>query len=146
MNDNIREMDPLRSENWAGVYSDVPEEVNAAVHLAYLRIRRHEMRRKRMVRSLAAAACAVIAVGACTAVISGRKGAESPDHVTTPVQEITLLQQEDIVYSSNDDNCFHVYAECPLAKENAVELQLVTALEFDKTICKTCGANAEIER
>lgn len=145
MNDNIRQMDPLRSENWAGIYADVPEEVNAAVRLAYLRIRRHEQRKKRMIRTLSFAACAVLAVGVCAAGLNGRKTADTPDRVASPVQEITVLQQTDTVYTSNDDPCFHVYASCSHAREKTVELQLVTALEFEKTLCETCGANVEIQ-
>lgn len=145
MNDKIREMDPLRSENWADVYQAVPDEVNVGVKLAFMRIRRREMRRKRMVRALAIAACAVLAVGVAGLSLGGRKTVDTPDRVSTPVQEITLLRQSDTVYTSNGDACFHVYASCPHAKGNAVQLQLVTAMEFEKTLCKTCGANVQLE-
>ena len=146
MNDNIRQMDPLRSENWAGVYKDVPEEVDAAVKLAFMRIRRHELRRKRMIRSLSLAACAVLAVGVCAVSLGNKKPADTPDRVAAPVQEITTLSLDDTVYSSNDDACFHVYESCSHAGEKTVKIQLVTALEFEKTLCETCGANVQIQK
>ena len=146
MDNNIREMDPLRSENWAGVYADVPEEVSAGVQLAFMRIRRHELRKKRMMRVVAAAACAVLAVGVCGLTLSGRKTVDPMDNVASPVVETTLLRLTDTVYSSNSDACFHVHAACPHVGENAVDLQLVTALEFEKTLCPTCGVNVKIEK
>jgi len=145
MNNNIREMDPLRGENWAGVYADVPGEVNAGVQLAFMRIRRHELRKKRAARAVAIAACAVLAVGVCGVSLRGRQTVDQLDNVASPVVEMVTLKQTDTVYSSNDDPFFHVHAACPHAGENAVDLQLVTALEFEKTLCETCGANVRIE-
>jgi len=142
---NIRQMDPLRGENWAGVYADVPKELNEGVQLAFARIRERERRRKRLVRMASIAACALLAVGACALGFRGREGVDSPDHVTTQVAEVTVLKGGDSVYASNGDGCFHVYASCPLAGETAVELPLVTALEFEKTLCATCGVNVRIE-
>jgi hypothetical protein len=146
MNNNIREMDPLRRENWAGLYADVPEEVSAGVKLAYMRIRRHEERKRRMVRLLSAAACAAIVLGVCTLTIGSRKTIDPQDRVASPVVETVVLQLNDTVYSSNSDTLFHVHAECPHAGERLVDLQLVTALEFEKTLCTTCGANVQIEK
>ena len=141
---NIRETDPLRSENWAGVYADVPEEVDIGVRLAFARIRRREMRKKQIMRISAVAACALIAVGVCLTTIGGSKTAPVPDNVASPVAESTVISADDTVYAANDDEFFHVHAACPHVKENAVELPLVTALEFEKEICKTCGANVKI--
>ena len=146
MNDNIREMDPLRSENWAGVYADVPEEVSAGVKLAYMRIRRYEMRKKRIMRAAAIAACAVLAVGVCSFSLSGRKTVDPPDYVASPAVETTVLTLSNTVYTSNSDACFHVYASCPHAGERSVDLQLVTALEFQKILCETCGVNVQIQK
>lgn len=146
MNDHIRQMDPLRSENWAGVYQNVPKEVDAAVKLAFVRIRRHEQRKKRMIRTLSLAACTVLAVGVCAVSLRGRTVPDTPDRVAAPVKEITILSLNDTVYSSNDDACFHVYENCSHAGGKTVKLQLVTALEFEKTLCETCGANVQIEK
>lgn len=142
---NIRQMDPLRSENWAGVYADVPEEVEIGVKLAFSRIRRREMLRRRVVRIASVAACAALVVGVCAVSISGRKTVEPPDRVAAPTAGITVLTKNDTVYASNADACFHVHESCPLAGENAVSLPLVTALEFEKTLCETCGVNVRIE-
>ena len=42
-------------------------------------------------------------------------------------------------------DCFHVHGECPEASDTAVQLPLVTALEFEKTLCPVCGVNVQIE-
>jgi len=139
------EYDTLRGENWAGVYADVPEAVDVGVKLAFVRIRRREQRRKNMVRGLAFAACAALAVGVCALVIDGRQTPDVPDNVAALPVEKLVLAQTDTVYASMADAHFHVYADCPHAGETAVALQLMTALEFEKEICGVCGVNAVIE-
>ena len=142
---NIRELDPLRRENWSQVYADVPEEVDLGVRLAFARIRRHEMRKKRTIRILSAAACIALAVGVCAAGLSSRKTTDPTDVVAAPPVEKLVLCADDIVLSSAGDPCFHVYSACSHVGETAVELPLVTALEFEKTLCETCGVNAVIQ-
>ena len=140
----IREMDPLRREDWANVYSDVPEEVNIGVKLAFARIRRREARRKKIVRIAACAAALALTVGVCSLAL-GRRQTDAPDRVSVPVADARILTGGDIVYASNGDDCFHVHGECPEASETAVQLPLVTALEFEKTLCPVCGVNVQIE-
>ena len=141
---NIKEMDPLRRENWAELYSAVPDEVDAGVKLAFARIRRREQRRKQIVRAAACAACIALVAGVSVFALTGRQEPDAPDRVAEGVAAAKLISGSDVVFASRDDACFHIPAGCPSAKGNAVELQLVTALEFEKKLCGVCGANVQI--
>ena len=135
----IEEFDAMRNENWDGVYADVPQSVNEGVHLAFERIRAHERRRKQTFRliSMAACLCVVLGVGA----VALRRGpADAPDRVAAPITETRILARDELVHASKEDGCFHVRPDCEKALGETVELQLMTALEFEKSLCPACGA------
>lgn len=143
MND-MHQTDSLRNENWAGVYAQTPDAVTLGVKLAFVRIRERERRRRRVLRIASAAACMAIVAGLCAASFSAKRGSQLPDQVLSPVSEARTLCAEDVVYAANDDPCFHVYENCPCISPNAVSLPLMTAQEFGKTLCESCGANVQI--
>lgn len=135
----IEEFDSLRNEEWDKVYADVPPSVNEGVQLAFERIRAYERRRKQGLRliSIAACLCVVLGVGA---VALRSAPAKAPDRVAAPISESRILARDEIVYASKEDACFHVRGDCPKAQGENVELQLMTALEFEKKLCDECGA------
>ena len=135
----IEEFDALRSENWDGVYRDVPPSVSEGVQLAFERIHAHERRRKQGLRliSMVACLCVVLGVGA----VALRHGpADAPDRVAAPITETRILARDEIVHASRIDTCFHVKQDCTKIQGETVELQLMTALEFEKSLCPECGA------
>lgn len=139
----IEEFDALRNENWDGVYADVPQSVNEGVQLAFARIRAHERRRKQTFRliSMAACLCVVLGVGA----VALRSGpADAPDRVAAPVTELRILPRDEIVHASKADACFHIKPDCSKIEGETVELQLMTALEFEKRLCPACGAGVAL--
>ena len=79
------------------------------------------------------------------AVILLRIGAGAPDRVVPLAPEPVLLDDDSEVFASRADECFHVRADCPRIEGEAVALKLVTAVEFEKTLCPACGANARVE-
>lgn len=139
----IEEFDVLRNENWDSVYADVPQSVHEGVQLAFERIHAHERRRKQTFRliSMAACLCIVLGVGA----VALRSGpADAPDRVASPVTDIRILTRDEAVYASKTDAYFHIKKNCPAAQGEDVELQLMTALEFEKKLCTACGAGVAL--
>jgi len=135
----IEEFDALRKENWDGVYADVPQSVHEGVQLAFARIHARERRRKQTFRliSMAACLCVVLGVGA----VALRRGpADAPDRVAAPITQSRILARDEIVHASMQDACFHVRPDCEEIQGETVELQLMTALEFEKSLCPECGA------
>lgn len=138
----IDQFDDLRNENWSQVYGDVPDCVNEGVQLAFARIRIHERRRKNAVRTLAMAACFVLVFGAAGLML--RRDPDSTDRVAAPQVELRTLSYDSSVYAAQADPYFHVHERCSGAMAEQVKLQLVTALEFQKEICPSCGANVQL--
>lgn len=139
----IDEFDALRNENWDGVYADVPQSVNEGVQLAFARIRAHERRRKQTFRLISIAACLCIALG--VGAVALRSGpADAPDRVASPVTELKVLARDEVVHASKVDACFHIKADCSKIEGEAVELQLMTALEFEKSLCPACGVGVAL--
>ena len=136
------EIDALRNEKWSGVYGDVPDSVSAGVQFAFARIRALERRKKIIVRVAACAACMAIVLGAGGAVLGGK--GDSPDRIAAPVAQAKLLSHDSIVHAARADGCFHVYSGCSAAMAEQVEVQLVTALEFEKKLCPVCGVNVQL--
>jgi len=138
----IDEFDALKNADWSGVYRDVPQSVNEGVQMAFARIRAHERRRRFTLRMISVAACLCVLVGT-GAMVLGRNR-HSADRVAAPVTELPVLTSESIVYASLNDPCFHVHAGCSRIQGEAVELQVITAMEFEKELCTGCGANVQI--
>ena len=136
--------DPLRDLNWASVYADVPEDFDPSVRLAFQRIRIHERRKKHIIRFSACAAAAVLCIGFGAWQLTKREVA--PDQVSPVLAAPTVVTLNTPVFSTKDDPCLHVDAACPNTIENEVQIQLVTALEFDKTPCSACCANVQFEK
>ena len=120
----------LRSCDWQRVWEKTPECVTDGMHAAFDRIHAREVRRK--------LALGITAYGVRTR-LSNRL-----DHVAQPEIEALVLTQDSEVFAANADPCFHLHADCPQADGNCVTLKLVSALEFDKTLCPVCGANVVI--
>lgn len=139
----MNEDDALRNEKWADVYADVPQAVQLGVQHAFKRIRAREKMRRRTVRTLACAACLVLIVGATGLFL--RPGVDAPDRVAAPNVEFKTLNTHDVVYAAPADVCFHLRPDCSNAMAEQVELQLETALEFQKTLCPVCGINVRLE-
>lgn len=139
----IDEFDALRREDWGEVYADVPQTVNEGVQLAFERIRAYERRRKQGLRliSIAACLCVVLGVGA---VALRSNPVKAPDRVAAPLTDVYILARDETVYASKADACFHVKADCAKAQGETVELQLMTALEFEKNLCAECGAGVAL--
>ena len=135
--------DPLRDLNWASVYSDVPEDFDPAVRIAFQRIRSHERRKKNIIRFTACAAAAAVFAGVGLWQMGKREVA--PDQVNVVLASPTIVTRNTPVFSTKDDPYLHVDAACPNTIENEVELQLVTALEFEKTPCPDCCVNVQFE-
>lgn len=135
----IEEFDALRKENWDDVFADVPQSVNEGVQLAFERIHAYERRRKQGLRliSIAACLCVVLSVGAVA--LRGAP-AKAPDRVAAPITETRILARDELVHASMGDPCFHVRTDCEKIQGETVELQLMTALEFEKSLCPVCGA------
>ena len=138
----MNELDDLRNEAWSEVYADVPDSVQTGVQFAFMRIRAREKRRRTALRALACAACLALVIGAAGFML-GRE-ADAPDRVAAPNVELRTLKSDDIVYAARADACFHVRADCSEAMAEQVELQLITALEFEKKLCPVCGANVAL--
>ena len=138
-----KQKDPLRDLNWASVYSDVPEDFDPAVRLAFQRIRSHERRKKNIIRFTACAAALAVFAGIGLWQIGKRETA--PDRVGIVLAAPTVITPDTHVFSTKDDPCFHVDAACPKTIENEVEIQLLTALEFEKTPCPDCCINVQFE-
>ena len=139
-----KQKDPLRDLNWASVYSDVPEDFDPAVRLAFQRIRVHERRKKNIIRITACAAALAVCAGIGAWQLGRREIA--PDHVDVVLAAPEIIAMDAPVFSTMDDPHLHIDAGCPQMIENEVELQLQTALEFEKTPCPVCCANAEFEQ
>lgn len=133
------ERDMLKDLDWSKVYTEVPDSVSAGVQYAFMRIRRREKQRRMILRVSAAAAC--VAFAAALGGFMFRGSGDSPDLVASPEMELRVLAMGDRVYAARADDYFHIHAACPSAMAEQVELQLVTALEFDKQKCGVCGAN-----
>lgn len=135
--------DPLRELNWAAVYSAVPEDFDPAVRLSFQRIRAHERRKKNVIRFTACAAAVAVCAGIGVWQLGKREIA--PDQVDVVLAAPEVIAMDTPVFSTKDDPYLHIDAACPQAVENEVEIQLVTALEFEKTPCPACCANAVFE-
>lgn len=140
--EHLNELDALKNENWADVYADVPASVHAGVEFAFMRIRARERRRQTAVRFMACAACLTVVIGAAGWMLGREMNA--PDRVAAPDVELRMLKKDDIVYAARADAYFHVRSDCSGSMAEQVELQLVTALEFEKELCSVCGANVRI--
>ena len=136
--------DPLRDLNWASVYSDVPEDFDPAVRIAFQRIRIYERHKKNIIRFAACAAAVAVFAGVGLWQMGRREIA--PDQVNVVLASPTVITLDTPVFSTKDDPCLHVDAACPEAIENEVELPLITALEFEKTPCPGCCVNVQFER
>ena len=130
--------DFLKDLDWSGVYANVPESVSAGARYAFLRIRQREKKRRFVIRSLSAAAAVVLMLG--VGVFALRSPGKAPDIVAAPEISVHILQNSDHVYAARADDYFHIRSDCSAAMAEQVELQLVTALEFDKEKCMICGA------
>ena len=141
----IDEFDALKTLDWSGLYKDVPRSVNDGVQFAFARIRAREKRRRQVVRMLSAAACLCILLGAGAAVLlQGREGTNAPDIVAAPEAQLQTLAGDALVTASMEDPCFHIRSDCARIRGNAVELQLRTALEFEKQLCPECGGDVRL--
>jgi len=134
----IDEFDALRNENWDGVYGDVPPAVNEGVQLAFERIHAYERRCRQGLRLISIAACLCVALGV-GAVVLRSGAAKAPDRVASSITEKRILARDETVYASKEDACFHVRTDCAQIQGETVELQLMTALEFEKSLCGECG-------
>jgi len=139
-----KQKDPLRDLNWASVYSGVPEGFDPAVRTAFQRIRNYERRRKNIIRFAACAAAVAVCAGIGIWQLGRREIA--PDQVDVVLAAPTVIAMDTPVFGTKDDPYFHAYAACPKTIENEVEIQLVTALEFEKTPCPDCCANVQFEK
>ena len=137
MRENDRDM--LRDLDWSKVYASVPGAVDDGVRVAFLRIRQRRMRRQKALRWVACAACLVLLVGAAALFLNREENA--PDRVIPLAPEMTALDSDAEVYASREDAHFHTRMDCPRIEGEAVALKLVTAMEFEKTVCPDCGAN-----
>lgn len=135
--------DPLRNLNWASVYSEVPEDIDPAIRIAFQRIRSHERRKKNIIRFTACAAAVALFAGVGLWQMGKREIA--PDQVNVVLASPTVVTSTSTVFATRNDPYLHVYLSCPKTIENEVELQLVTALEFEKTPCPDCCANVHFE-
>ena len=142
------ERDMFRDLDWTKVYAKPSSAVSDAAGIAYLRIRQHELRRQRKLRTLrrmaGAAACVALIVGAAVFILHEKGG--SPDHVVPLASDVLVLRENDEVYASRADEYFHMRTDCPKVMGAHVALKLVTALEFEKELCPDCGANYRVER
>lgn len=138
----IDEFDALKNENWSQLYAEVPPCVNEGVQLAFARIRARERRRRATVRTLALAACLVLVFGAAGMML--RRDPDTTDRVAAPQVELRSLNYDSNVYAAQADPYFHVHSRCSAAMAEQVKLQLVTALEFQKEICPSCGGNVQL--
>lgn len=136
------ERDPLRALDWRSVYGEVPDSVRAGAEEALARVRARARRRMRAWRALGAAACLLIVLGAGLFGLSGKR--DAPDRVISPAAEIPPLKLSDVVYAGPEDPCFHLRADCPSAAGAQAALELVTALEFEKSACPLCCAEARL--
>ena len=138
-----KQKDPLQDLNWASVFSDVPEDFDPAVRLAFQRIRTHERRKKNIIRFTACAAALAVFAGFGLWQMGKREIA--PDHVDVVLAAPTVVTLDTPVFSTKADPYLHVDASCPKTIENEVEIQLLTALEFEKTPCPDCCVNVQFE-
>lgn len=135
--------DPLRNLDWSAVYGNVPEDFEPSVRVAFQRIRSAEKRRKNVIRF--AACAAAVAVIACIGAWQVGKREFAPDHVDVVLAAPDILTPDAAVFATKDDPCFHIDPACPKTIKNEVQLQLVTALEFEKTPCPDCCVNVQFE-
>ena len=133
------ERDELLTLDWSKVYANVPDAVDDGVRVAFLRIRERRRRRARTLRLTACAACLLVLVGAAAMALRG--GESAPDRVVPLAPESIRLNDDSEVYASRDDARYHVRPECPQAGDEVVSLKLITAKEFEKTLCPVCGGN-----
>ena len=84
----------------------------------------------------------VLVVGA--AALTLRREPEAPDRVAAPQVQLRTLTMESTVYAAQADPYFHVDSGCSAAMAEQVQLQLVTAMEFEKEICPNCGRNVQL--
>ncbi len=136
--------DPLWDLNWSAVYSGVPEDFDPAVRVAFQRIRSHEKRKKNIIRFTACAAAVAVFAGVGLWQMSKREIA--PDHVDVVLAAPTVITAHTPVFATLEDPYLHIDAACPKTIDNEVEIQLITALEFEKAPCPDCCANAEFEQ
>lgn len=135
--------DALRERDWKGVWARTPDCVTDGMHAAFDRIHARELRRRQVRKIALCAACVVLALGMAAYGVRARMN-DRLDHVAQPQIEALVLTQDSEVFAANADPCFHIRADCPKAGDGCVALKLISALEFEKTLCPVCGANAVI--
>ena len=136
------EMDALKDQDWSKVCGAVDEGVKAGVQFAFARIHAREKRRRLVMRSLAVAACLALVAGMGS--IALRRSTDAPDRVAVSAPEAKVLSNDSIVYAARADACFHLHSACSAAMAEQVELQMITALEFEKKLCDVCGVNVQL--
>lgn len=127
----------IENENWQAVYSDIPDCVQFAAYSALRRIQLRKKRRRKFAAIGAAAACLAVTAAVLFAKL------DVPDRTAVTAKPVIVLTAESVVFASEDDPLFHIDRSC---SDHSVELPLITALEFDKTLCPVCGARAVIEK
>lgn len=135
--------DSLRDFNWSAVYGDMPQDFEPAVRIALHRVYLHERRRKTALRLCACAAVIAIMLG-FGALQLGRRSL-APDQSNIVLAAPTIVASDTLVFATKDDPYLHLDASCPQTIENEVEIQLITAIEFEKIPCPECCANAQFE-
>lgn len=126
----------IENQDWQSLYADVPDCVRFAADSAL-----HAIRTRKKQRSGLAAIAAIAACLAITAVVLLIRPDALPDHTAVESKPAIVLTAQSIVFASKDDPYFHIDRSCA---EHSVELPLITALEFDKTLCPVCGERAAI--
>lgn len=149
----MNEEDLLRRENWAEVYSNMPDCVEEGMHMAFDRIRARRVQHRKWRSVAVCAACALVALGIGAWAL--QPGEDVPDrieeaHILAPVTtapvavDERILTYESIVYAGKEDVVFHVAENCSMANGDLVELPLITAQEFGKDACEQCCAGIKI--
>lgn len=128
----------IENQDWQKLYADIPDCVHIAADDALSRIHARKKRQSTLAAVAAVAAC--IAVTA--AVLLTRLNA-APDQTVVESKPVIVLTAQSIVFTSKDDPYFHIDRSCA---EHSVELPLITALEFEKTLCPVCGERAAISQ
>ena len=128
----------IENQDWQSLYADIPDCVHIAADSALHSIRARKKRRTGPAAIAAAAACLVVTAAALLTNLNA-----APDQTAVESKPIIVLTAQSIVFASKDDPYFHIDRSC---SEHSVELPLVTALEFEKTLCPVCGERAAISQ
>ncbi|MDO4371927.1 MAG: hypothetical protein Q4D43_11415 [Clostridia bacterium] len=128
----------IENQDWQNLYADIPDCVHIAADSALNRIHARKRRRTGFAAIAAAAACLAI-----TAAVLLTQPNAAPDQTAVESKPVIVLTAQSIVFASKDDPYFHIDRSCA---EHSVELPLITALEFEKTLCPICGERAAISQ